>query len=253
MSNDINNTAILYENTSLEYAKIYKINGNIDRFRVKLINNENITRNNSPININYIFKYGKKNDIDMNFLESNMSFSILKQFNKGNKRDIVISFFYNKRNNKSSKYSYYLRLYQESEIKNEKEDLNTLAITSSSIFKYDESIGNSITTAVNFTLKGLLNDEIYHCYLFIKKNNSEGEEYKVQKFTIEIQKRNSLIFVILILISLIIIVVAIFSIYLMRIRRKNKELEEKVRNISFKDDDDEDSSDEDMNPKVNFV
>jgi len=191
----------------------------------------------------------------MNFLESDINYSILEKFNEGNKRDIVISFFNNKRKSKiRSKYSYYLRLYPESDIKNEEEDLNTLAITSSSKFKYYESIGNSYKKKVNFTLEGLLNDERYQCYLFIKRNNSEGEEYKVQKFTIEKKKDkdNRLLLLILILLLLIIIIILVFSIYLKRIGRKNKELEERVRNISFKDDDD-DSLDEDMNPKVNFV
>jgi len=189
----------------------------------------------------------------MHFLESKMEHLILEKSNEGNKRDIVISFFNDKRKSKiRSKYSYYLRLYQESEIKNEEENLNTLAITSSSKFKYYESINNKYNKKINFTLKGLLNNERYQCYLFIKKNNSDEEEYKVQNFTINKKEDNRLILLIIILLSLIIIIILGFSIYLMRMRRKNKELEERVKNISFKDDDD-DSLDEDMNPKVNYV
>jgi len=239
-TNNTNYTA-KSKNITLEYGQIYIIEGKIDKFTVKLINNVYTTKDNYPININYIFKYEEDKDkIDMNFLESKMEHSMLEKSNEGNKIDIVISFFNGKRKSKiRSKYSYYLRLYQESEIKNEEEDLNTLAITSSKIFYNDESIGNNYNKKINFTLKGLLNDERYQCYLFIKRNNSEGEEYKVQNFTINKKEDNRLKLLIIILLSLIIIIILFFSIYLKRMCRKNKDLEEKVRNISFalKDDD----------------
>lgn len=54
--------------------------------------------------------------------------------------------------------------------------------------------------------------------------------------------------------SLIIIVIIIFSIFLMRMKKKNKELEEKVKNISFViKDDDTDSLDDDIYPKVAYI
>jgi len=87
----------------------------------------------------------------------------------------------------------------------------------------------------------------------IKRNNTNGEEYRVQNFTIGKKKDYSLILVILILLSLIIIIILIFSIYLMRVHRKNKKLEDKVRDISFKVDDDNDSLNEDINNKVHYI
>jgi len=250
----IDNNTTSVENKSLGYAKIYKIKGYIDKFRVKLIDNENITsNNNSIININYIFKYEIKDNIDMHFLETNITYQKLTENYKENKRDVAISFFYNKRKNNNSKYSYYLRLYQESEIKNEKEDLNTLAITSPIFKYYDESIGNNYNNKINFIISNLSNDESYQGYLLIKRNNTNGEEYRVQNFTIGKKKDYSLILVILILLSLIIIIILIFSIYLMRVHRKNKKLEDKVRDISFKVDDDNDSLNEDINNKVHYI
>ena len=258
ITNIVNNTNYTAspKNITLEYAQIYIIEGKIDKFTIKLINNTNTTKDNSPININYIFKYNDK--VDMDFLKSKMEHSILEKLKEGNKRDIVISFFNNKKSKSKSKYSYYLRLYKESDIKKEKEkeNLNTLAITSSIVHYHTESLNNKYYKKINLTLEDLSNDESYQGYLFIKRNNSDEEEYKVQNFTIKKKEESlkiSLISVLIISLSLIFIIIAFFSICLMRIRKKNKELEEKVRNISFKDDDDDDSLNEDMNPKVNYV
>ena len=59
IDNNDNNTKI--ENKSLGYARLYTIKGHIDKFNIKLINNSNISKSSSDININYIFKYETEN------------------------------------------------------------------------------------------------------------------------------------------------------------------------------------------------
>ena len=88
-----NNTKV--QNKTIEYAQIYIINGYIDKFTVKLINNENKTINNS-LNINYIFKYETNLDNDIYISSKNITYDILNESLKGNKRDFIIS-FYNKK------------------------------------------------------------------------------------------------------------------------------------------------------------
>ena len=249
-----NNTKV--QNKTLEYAQIYIINGYIDKFTVKLINNENKTINNS-LNINYIFKYETNLDNDIYISSKNITYDILNESLKGNERDFII-LFYNKKKKNKSNYSYYLRLYKESDIIKE-EDLNTLAITSSKIYYYNESINND-KNQINFAVNNLSNYENYHGYLFVKQNNSVIEKYKVKNFIIKKKKDHSknylnLIKIIIIIISLIFVIIfAIFSLFLIRMCKKNKELEEKVKNISFEiEGDDTDSLDEDINQRVSYV
>jgi hypothetical protein len=264
-------------NKSLGYLQIYTIKGLINKFTVNLITNENIadenltneniideniTANNSHININYILKYeDNKKDKRNIFEKMNITHQEFIECNKGNKSDIIISFDNNSKNINKSNHSYYLRLYKDNDKKKD-EDLNTLAITSSKIYYFNESIDNN-NNQINFTLNDIDNNENYLGYLTLKSYYFYEEKYEIYNFTID-KKQNkennkkkgiSLLHIIIMIISsLIIIVIIIFSIFLMRMKKKNKELEEKVKNISFViKDDDTDSLDDDIYPKVAYI
>ena len=261
---DNNNNTDKVVNKSLGYLQIYKIKGIINKFTVKLITNENITNGNiiegnkttkkALKNINYILKYENYNPKDKrNISGINITYYEHIESNKGNQRNITISFVYNSNHSFSFSSNYYLRLYKDKD-KIEDEDLNTLAITSSEISYFNESLDNN-NSQINFTVNNVDNNEVYLGYLTIKSNHYK-EIYGVYKFTIDKKKReenndkkdNSLLSIILIIISFLIIIIIfiILSIFYMRMKKKNKELEEKVNNISFvkKDDDDNDSSDD---------
>jgi len=298
---DNNTNTTITENKSLEYAKVYRINGYIDKFTIKLIDNENITRiNNSNININYIFKYEiktkyyknntktlendnqetendnsetKKDNQEIRNISkiTNIKLQLNNRTSKGNKRDFNISFIINKtneyRSNRKNQIpipspNYYLRLYQKSDIL-EDEELFSLALPSSKIFYYNESLRNN-NSEINFTLKDLDNNEDYQIILIIKSFPNHHEFYEVYNFEINQETKDEnnssigklfLLIIISIPVVIIIIVVAIFSIFLIRMLKKNKELEEKVRNISFalKDDGCSSSLEDDLNPKVAYV
>ena len=287
IDNNDNNTFV--ENQSIGYAQIYRIKGYIDKFTIKSINNTNITTNNSYININYLFKYEIKNieknpkknlkhpennnqdnenenQENRNISEKNIETIINNGILKGNKRNIVISVVNNRTNkyikNENCYYSYYLRLFQKNEIL-EDEELNTLAFPSSTIYYYNQSLNNRINSQVNFTLKNIYNNEDYQGYLIIKSNPFFQDYYEVQSFTID-QKSNEgngslkgkiyLVIGIIIIFAVIFIIILVFSIFLIRMCKKNKELEEKVRSISFAlKDDDSSSLDDELNPKVVYV
>jgi hypothetical protein len=268
-------------NKSLGYLQIYTIKGPINKFTVKLINNENITNeniasknittNNSQININYILKYEKyekktnsKNKRNI-FEKMNITNHKLKECIKENKKYFIISFYNNPQNNNKSNNSYssnyYLRLYKNKDKKKD-EDLNTLAITSSEIYYFNKSIDNN-NSEINFTLNDINNNELYLGYLTIKPSFYK-EIYVIYNFTIDIpikedngkngKNRISLLLIIIIVISslIIIIIIIIFSIFLMRMKKKNNELEERITNISFGKR--TDSFDDDViNQKVSYV
>ena len=303
---DDNNTKI--ENKSLGYAQIYTIKGHIDKFSIKLINNEYIITNNSNtsnnisnfnnfnsnnsntsnnsisnfnnsnsnninntnniknsnININYIFIYEINPKNNRFISEKNISHKIPSETNKGNKRDITISFYNNRTNENQSNHSrnsYYLRLYKDKD-KIEDEDLNTLAITSSESFYFNESLDNN-NSQINFTINNINNNESYLGYLIIKSSQYYQETYEIYNFNIDIKQNKenndkkgiSYQHIIIMIISpLIIIIIIIFSNFLMKMKKKNKELEEKVKNISFGiKDDDTDSLDDDISPRVSYI
>jgi len=173
---------------------------------------------------------------------------------------------YRPNNNKSfPNSSYYLRLYQKNDIL-EDEELNSLALPSSKVFYYTESLRNN-DSEINFTLNDLNRNEDYQIYLIIKSFPNFQEFYEVYNFSInkitnegKSSSKGKLFLLGTIAASLvvliIIIIILVFSIFLIRMSKKNKELEEKVRSISFayKDDDSTSSSlDDDLNPKVAYV
>ena len=250
---DNNNNTDIFVNKSLGYLQIYIIKGRINKFTVKLINNENIanqniTANNSHININYILKYEKfeketNSKNKRNISEKiNITHQVDKDCIKGNNKYCTISFYNNPQNNNKSNNSYssnyYLRLYKKKDKKKD-EDLNTLAITSSEIYYFNKSIDNN-NSEINFTLNDIHNNELYLGYLTIKPR-FYTEIYVIYNFTIDIPNKEddgkngkngiSLLFIIIIVISslIIIIIIIIFSIFLMRMKKKNNELEEKLK------------------------
>ena len=293
IDNNDNNTFV--ENQSIGYAQIYRIKGYIDKFTIKLINNININNSVIDINYLFKYEIKNKeknpkkkpkfpgnkssefendkqdnendNQENRNISEKNIETIINNGILKGNKRDILISVVNNRTNeyipNKKCNYSYYLRLFQKNDIL-EDEELNTLAFPSSTTYYYNQSLNNHINSQVNFTLENIYNDEDYQGYLIIKSNPFFQDFYEVQSFTIGQYSNEGkggkdkiyLIIGLIVMISIIFIIILVFSIFLIRMLKKNKDLEEKVRNISYviKDDDSTSSSlDDELNPKVAYV
>ena len=193
---DNNNITDKIVNKSLGYLQIYKIKGINNKFTVKLITNENITdgniiegnkiTNKAFKNINYILKYENyEQKYKRNISGINITYYEHIESNKGNQRNITISFVYNSNHSFSLSSNYYLWLYKDKD-KIEDEDLNTLAITSSEIFYYNEIKDNN-NSQINFTINNVDNNEVYLGYLTIKSNHYK-EMYWVYKFTIDKKK-----------------------------------------------------------------
>ena len=241
------------------YVQIYKIEGKINEFTIKLEHNDNITINNSLI-VNYIFKYYYSTAInETNYIPNVECYFEPKNANES-KTDINITCKNSTENNNTLNYSYYLRLYQNSN-RIDDEELNTLAITSSKFCYYNEYHTNS--SEFNFTVSGISVNEVYLGYLFIKNTHSENnwEIFKVTNLIINVSlsKQNefgnlSKRYIIIIIIGIIIIIIIILTITLIKTKKKNKELEEQVSKISFgAGDNDSESSDDEFNRKVSYV
>ena len=236
-------------NKSETYVQVYRIEGIIHTFTVKLKDNDNITINNSPLIVNYIFKY-YYSDINYNpNYSSNVNCSYPKEVEK-DVRKIKIN-CNNNENNSNLNYSYALRIYQENN-KAKDEELITLAITSSEIFYFKEYQTKNST--FNFIVNDISENIPYLAILFIKYVDNNRNIYKVYNFAINISNNNNIIYYLLIIIITVIIIFMILMIILIKTKKKNKELEEKVRNISFKvEDNDIGSSDDELNNRVSYV
>ena len=235
-----------------EYAKVYIIEGNIDKFTVKLKNNKNITINNSLI-VNYIFKY-YYSDIYYNTSNSSNVSCSPPDKTKKDERNITIKCNNNLDNYSNINYSYSLRLYQKDKT-NPDEELNTIAITSSEIFYFNEIQTND--SNFNFIVNDISKKTDYLGILFIKYFDNNQRIYKIHKFEINVKDSIDLLTILIIAVigGVILIILMILIIYLVKMKKKNKELEERVNSISFgiEDTNTESSDDDSNNRKVSYV
>ena len=133
--------------------------------------------------------------------------------------------------------------------------MNTLAITSSEIFYFNEIQTNN--SNFNFIVNEISKKTDYIAILFIKYYYNNQHIYKIHKFEINVKDSIDLVTILIIagIGGVILIILIILIIYLVKMKKKNKELEERVNSISFgvEDTNTESSDDDSNNRKVSYI
>ena len=276
-----------HENISLEFSdKIsnYENNGSdgiFKKFVVEFNNNEDsenyfeVKLNNSIINntegynmeyANYIIKFYPKSDeedIKFELIHDNKDDIISKQ--SGNSTYILnFKINYNYEVIENYEFTYILNIYEKEEIF-QNELINTIATIESKPIYSNITSNKKNITSLSYSLDFLTYKVEYEVSVFViiqNKKIKEKKNYRSYNYTITKKNKkdsNNLIVTLIIITAIIFIAIPVLILIskYRNIMKKNKELEEKVKTISFSGENEyfEDNEDkkEKKEPKVSFI
>ena len=238
----------------IQYILSIKSKSSIDYYfnvAIKPTNTLNLEKALKDVNI-IIKYYNEENKINTDYIcNKNIELDKIKIKNKTIDCKLIIKNKYEKKNSLNNlNFIYYLRLINKKNILSN-EELNTIAYISSNLSYINKFNTIEPYKDFSFNLTNLKNNEIYIASIFLKTENINEEEEKYCSMIYEINtnlkenviKRNiylKIFIIIIIIVAVFIIILISFIIICCKMKNKKKNLQDKIKIISFSSEVDED-------------